>query len=85
MEDLKRENKVVGLKESTRALKNKEVRKLFIAGDAQEHIIAPLLRLAKEDSIEVVRMDTMKQLGRKCGINLNAAVVALIKESVNEN
>ncbi len=85
MEDLKRERKVIGFKESTRALKNQEVRKLIIARDAEGHIVEPLLRLAKKESIEVVRIETMKQLGRKCGIGLNAAVVALIKDVVNEN
>lgn len=85
MDDLKNEKKVVGFKESSRAMKNKEVRKLIIAKDAQPHIVEPLLRRAKEESIEVDHVETMKQLGRKCGIGLNAAVVALIKESVNEN
>ncbi|NBG89021.1 ribosomal L7Ae/L30e/S12e/Gadd45 family protein [Isachenkonia alkalipeptolytica] len=85
MDDLKKKNKVVGFKESTRAMKNKEVRKLIIAKDAQPHIVEPLLRQAEEESIEVLRVETMKQLGRKCGISLNAAVVALIKDAVNEN
>jgi large subunit ribosomal protein L7A len=85
MDDLKNEKKVVGFKESTRALKNKEVRKLIVANDAQSHIVEPLIRQAEKESIEVDRVETMKQLGRKCGIGLNAAVVALIKDSVNEN
>ncbi len=85
MDDLKHEKKVVGFKETTRALKKKEVRKLIVANDAQSHILEPLLRQAEEESIEVDRVETMKQLGRKCGIGLNAAVVALIKEKVNEN
>lgn len=85
MEDLKKQKKVVGFKESTRALKNKEVRKLIVAKDAQAHIVEPLLRQAEEESIEVGRVETMKQLGQKCGIGLNAAVVALLKDAVNEN
>ncbi|NEZ77654.1 50S ribosomal protein L7ae-like protein [Clostridium botulinum] len=72
-------NKVVGVKQTVKALKNNTVKTLYVSKDADESLIKPLIELAEENSIDIIKVDTMKELGRLCGINVSAATAALLK------
>ncbi|WP_446898016.1 ribosomal L7Ae/L30e/S12e/Gadd45 family protein [Clostridium sp. LBM24168] len=71
--------KVVGVKQTVKSIKNDEAKIVYIAKDADESLIKPVEILAKDNSLEVVYIDTMKELGRLCGINVGAATAALLK------
>ena len=77
-----RKNKfrVVGTGEVIRALKTGKVSHVFIAKDAAQSVIEPVLRLCKENSAEVWQTLSMKELGVVCGIHVGAASAALLKE-----
>ncbi|ABS40405.1 ribosome-associated protein L7Ae [Clostridium sporogenes] len=72
-------NKVVGVKQTVKALKNNTVKALYVSKDADESLIKPLIELAEENSIDIIKVDTMKELGRLCGIDVSAATAALLK------
>lgn len=72
-------NKVVGVKQTVKALKNNTVKALYVSKDADESLIKPLIELAGENSIDIIKVDTMKELGRLCGIDVSAATAALLK------
>lgn len=72
-------NKVVGVKQTVKALKNNTVKALYVSKDADESLIKPLIELAEENSIDIINVDTMKELGRLCGIDVSAAIAALLK------
>ncbi|MDU6879114.1 ribosomal L7Ae/L30e/S12e/Gadd45 family protein [Clostridium tepidum] len=72
-------NKVVGVKQTVKALKNNTVKTLYVSKDADESLIKPLIELAEENSIDIIKIDTMKELGRLCGIDVSAATAALLK------
>lgn len=72
-------NKVVGVKQTVKALKNSTVKTLYVSNDADESLIKPLIELAEENSIDIIRVDTMKELGKLCGIDVSAATAALLK------
>ncbi|MCC5428948.1 ribosomal L7Ae/L30e/S12e/Gadd45 family protein [Clostridium botulinum] len=72
-------NKVVGVKQTVKALKNNTVKALYVSKDADESLIKPLIELAEENSIDIIKVDTMKKLGRLCGIDVSAATAALLK------
>ncbi|AUN12724.1 ribosomal protein L7Ae-like protein [Clostridium botulinum] len=72
-------NKVVGVKQTVKALKNNTVKALYVSNDADESLIKPLIELAEENSIDIIKVDTMKELGRLCGIDVSAATAALLK------
>lgn len=76
---LKDSKKVVGTKQTTRALKEDAVEQIFIANDAEEHIVQSIISLSQEKGVEVVFVDTMKDLGKACNIQVKAACVALLK------
>lgn len=72
--------KIVGTKQTLKALEKGLAKKVFIASDAEQHVVKPLLRYCQEKGIPVVTIDTMKDLGKACGIEVGCASAALIKE-----
>lgn len=73
--------KVIGIKQTTKAIKSGEAQTVYIAKDAEENVVKPVVSLALEHSLEVVYVESMKELGRLCGIDVGAASVAMLKES----
>ncbi len=76
---LKTHNRVVGAKQVKRALNSSKVEIVFIAEDAEKKVTSEIEELCKSKHIEIVLVDTMKNLGKACGIGINAAVAALLK------
>ncbi|NPV44944.1 MAG: 50S ribosomal protein L7Ae-like protein [Firmicutes bacterium] len=70
--------KTVGTKQTIKAVEKGEAKVVFIARDAEKHIVAPLEKLCSERAIEVVYIDSMKQLGEICGIEVGAASAAIL-------
>mgnify|MGYP005835222511 CR=1 FL=1 len=79
LDDLRTGNKVVGLKQSTKALENGTVKTLFLAKDAEEKVINNLKQLSLKNSVHIVYVESMKQLGKACGIEVGAAVACVLK------
>ncbi len=70
--------KVVGVKQVRRALANGQAKRLYLAKDADPQLTRPLAEQAQGRGVEVVWADTMKALGRACGIAVGAAVAATV-------
>jgi len=68
---------VIGKKQTMKALKAGQIRELIIAEDADRHILDELLLLAEEARVPIVKVDSMKKLGKACGIDVGAATVAI--------
>ena len=73
-------HKVVGLKQSARALREGSVRKVFFACDADPMVLMKLETLCMEQGVTVEKDSTMAQLGQAAGIAVGAAVIALLKD-----
>ncbi|NEZ46610.1 50S ribosomal protein L7ae-like protein [Clostridium niameyense] len=73
-------NKVVGIKQTIKAIKNGTAKVVYIANDASYDLMAPLRKLADENSLEVIEIDSMKELGKMCSIDVGAAIAALLKD-----
>ena len=72
--------KVVGIKQSIKAIKSGEAKAVYTAIDAEAKLIEPVVKLAKENSLEVHYVNTMKDLGKLCGIDVGAATAVLLKD-----
>jgi large subunit ribosomal protein L7A len=72
--------KVIGIKQSVKSLKNGEGKILYVASDAEGALVKPVIELACALNIEVKYIDTMKELGRLCGIDVGAAVTLVISK-----
>lgn len=79
LEGLKTARKVVGIKQSTRAVKEGTASVAYVAKDAYRHVIQQLETLCIEKSIEVIMVDTMEELGKACGIEVGAASAIVLK------
>ena len=82
MERLKTsDRKVVGSKETTKRLERSQVKVVYVAMDAQERVITPVLRLAEERGVEIVRVPSMAELGQAAGIKVGAATAAILTDT----
>lgn len=77
---LKSDNKVVGAKQVKRALNTLDVELVYIAKDAEKKVTEEIIEFCNEKQIQIVRIESMRILGDACGININAAVAALIRQ-----
>ena len=80
LSELKEGAKVVGVKQTQRALNDGSVRLVFLADDADPRVTEPVEALSREKGVAVERVPHMKELGSACGIAVGSAVAALIKE-----
>lgn len=69
--------KIIGTRETIRALEVGEAAMVFVARDADEAVTQPVVRMARERGLEIVLADTMRDLGRACGIEVGAASAAI--------
>ncbi|WP_246945523.1 50S ribosomal protein L7ae-like protein [Bacillus pinisoli] len=71
-------NIIVGTKQTIKALKNGEVKEIVVAEDADPRVTYKVIQTAKEQRVSVTKVDSMKKLGKACGIEVGAAAVAII-------
>lgn len=79
--ELNTQDKVVGAKQVKRALSKSEVQTVFIARDAEKKVTEEIEDLCKSNEVVVQYIDTMEELGEACGIDINAAVAALLNKN----
>ena len=70
--------KVVGVKQTRRALNDGRAKTLFLARDADPALTEPLAALAEEKGLPVCWTERMRELGKACGIAVGAAVAATV-------
>jgi len=70
--------KVVGAKQTAQAIRGGRALCIYVAGDADRKVTAAVLELAGEAGLEIVEISDMESLGRACGIDVKAAVAAII-------
>lgn len=72
-------NVTIGTKQTLRALKADQVLEVFIAEDAEARVVNPVISLANEKQVPINKVDSMKKLGKACGIDVGAATAAILK------
>ncbi|SNX54364.1 ribosomal L7Ae/L30e/S12e/Gadd45 family protein [Thermoanaerobacterium sp. RBIITD] len=70
---------VIGAKQTLKAVTNDKALKVYIARDAEEHVTKKIIDVCKIKSINIIYVDTMKELGEMCGIDVGAATAAELK------
>lgn len=79
LEDLKHCKKTVGVKQSTKAVENGVASSVIIARDCEQRVIRGIVELCEKNSVPITYADSMKQLGKACGIEVEAAVACILK------
>jgi len=76
---LKDSKKTVGTKQTLKAVQKGSVSMVFIAENAELHVVTPLYELCQEKNIEIIKVESMALLGKACGIDVGTASAAIIK------
>jgi len=71
--------KTIGTKQTVKAIAKGQARVVFVAGDAEEHVLRGVLEAAREKGLEVQRVESMVALGKACGIEVGAAAAAILE------
>ena len=72
--------KVIGVKQSRKAIRDGRAERVYLACDADPALIDPVAASCAEQGIPVECGHTMMQLGHACRITVGAAVVAALKD-----
>jgi len=72
--------RAIGTKQVTKAVAKGMARAVYVARDAEERVVGPLKQLCYEKGIELFEVESMKELGRACGIEVSSASAAILEE-----
>lgn len=76
---LSKARKVIGVRQTTKAVTNGEAVQVFIACDADARLVAPVRAMCERSGVPVTEVDSMRTLGQACGIEVGAAVAAMLQ------
>lgn len=82
LDALKSANRVMGIKQVSKAVKRGDAENVFLADDADVRVTEPLMKLCEEHSVAVEHAATMADLGHACGIEVGAAAAAVLKQPI---
>lgn len=72
--------KTVGSKQTLKAVLRKEAKAVYIAADAERHVTEPIRQACAQNNVTVIEVDSMRTLGRTCGIDVGCAAAAITEE-----
>ena len=75
----KEAKKVVGAKQTVKAVEKGLAGLVVVADDADVRVISPLREMCARAGVAVETVPTMTELGKACGIAVGAAAIAVLK------
>lgn len=79
LEKLKNSPKVVGTRRLVRAIQAGEIAEAYVARDADLFILRQVREACSQAGVRIVEVDTMKQLGEACGVDVKTASAGIRK------
>ena len=71
--------KLVGTKQTQKAIKAGEAKLVFLAEDAEKNVKEPIEKSCADTQTDIVYVPSMKELGKACGISVKAASAVILK------
>lgn len=72
--------RTVGSKQTLKAIQRGEAKVVYLALDAEKHVTEPLRQACRRGNIPIIEVDSMRILGKTCGINVDCASAAVIED-----
>ncbi|MBE3585264.1 L7Ae/L30e/S12e/Gadd45 family ribosomal protein [Desulfofundulus thermocisternus] len=72
--------KMVGSKQTMKAINRGQAKVVYVAKNAERHVIDPIIQACHAKNIPLVEVETMSQLGRACHIEVGCASAAVIED-----
>lgn len=79
LEKLNDSLKVVGTRRLLRAISAGEISVAYIARDADLYIVRQVRQACNEAGVRMIEVETMKELGQACGVEVKTASAGLKK------
>lgn len=70
----------VGTKQTAKMLEQQRAIEVYVARDADPQMREKIVHLCERAGVPIKWIDTMKDLGETCGIDIGAATAALVNE-----
>nr|WP_238358045.1 ribosomal L7Ae/L30e/S12e/Gadd45 family protein [Cohnella zeiphila] len=70
----------VGTKQTAKTVEQGNARMVYVAQDADSRLVGRILQLCKQRGVPVTFVDTMRNLGKSCGIDVGTAAAAVAEE-----
>lgn len=67
-----------GFKQTMKAVSARCAKKVYIADDCDPQLSDRILSAAKGGKAEIIRIESMRELGKLCGIDIGASCAAVI-------
>lgn len=72
--------KAVGTKQTMKAVNKGRAVVVYVAKDADRHVTEPIIKECRAKGVPVEKVDSMKNLGKACKIDVRCAVAAIVKD-----
>lgn len=69
---------IIGLKQTLKAIQSDRAAKVYLATDADSYIKKSVTDACVQKNIEIIYVNTMKELGEACGIDIGASTATVI-------
>jgi large subunit ribosomal protein L7A len=79
LSELRTAHKVIGVKQSKKAIRDGLAVEVYVALDAEKRVIGPVYDLCSETDTPLHEITTMAELGDAAGIDVGAAVVTVLR------
>lgn len=79
LSELRTAHKVIGVKQSKKAIRDGKAEEVFVALDAEKRVVGPVYELCSETDTKLTEITTMAELGDAAGIDVGAAVVTVLR------
>lgn len=79
LSELRTAHKVIGVKQSKKAIRDDKAEEVFVALDAEKRVVGPVYELCSETNTKLTEITTMAELGDAAGIDVGAAVVTVLR------
>lgn len=73
------EFRAVGTNQTAKAIGKGRAQVVYIAKNADRRVVDGVTAAAKGANLEIVEVDSMREIGRACGISVGAAAAAILK------
>lgn len=70
----------IGTKQATKMVELGKAKEVFVAEDADPRITIKMVNLCKKMGVKITYVESMNMLGKACGIEVGAAMVAVLNE-----
>lgn len=79
LSELRAAHKVIGVKQSKKAIRDGAAAEVYVALDAEKRVVGSIYELCSETNTQVHEITTMAELGDAVGIDVGAAVVTVLR------